>query len=150
VAEGFWEYVRRDVKDPFEVEHILADKPERYVPAIYPDEYVFAEERNRLGALVLVPKSFNASYGALPYDEKRPHYYSQNLLAKTLTDRCYERNPRFLTYMERTGLSFESVPEFGKDALRKRQGLYRDLAAGVWSTSRFEAFGGSASGVAAA
>lgn len=148
-AEGFWEYVRRDVADPFEVEHIMADKPERYVPAIYPDEYVFAEERNRLGALLLVPKSFNASYGALPYDEKRPHYYSQNLLAKTLTDGCYERNPRFMTYKERSGLKFEPVPAFGKEALDKRQKLCRDLAAEIWSTSRFEALGGSASQVAA-
>ncbi len=138
VGEGFWDYVRRDVKDPFEVEHIMADKPERYVPAVYPDEYVFAEERNRLGALLLVPKSFNASYGALPYADKRAHYYSQNLLAKTLTDDCYSHNPRFLAYRERNGLAFEPIVNFDKKALAERQALYRDLAAEVWSMERFE------------
>ena len=34
----------------------------------------FAEHRNRIGGLLLLPKSFNASYGDLPYDEKLPHY----------------------------------------------------------------------------
>ena len=138
VGEAFWDYVRRDVKDPFEVEHILADKPERYVPSVYPDEHVFAEQRNRLGALLLVPKSFNASYGALPYGEKRPHYYSQNLLAKTLTDDCYRHNPKFLAYKDRSRLPFEPIIEFDKNALQQRQALYRDLAAEVWSMRRFE------------
>jgi hypothetical protein len=138
VGDAFWEYVRRDARDPFEIEHIMADKPERYVPNVYPDEHVFAEERNRLGALLLVPKSFNASYGALPYGEKRPHYYSQNLLAGTLTDGCYSHNPRFLDYMERSGLSFEPLADFDKNALQQRRELYRDLAAQVWSSKRFE------------
>ncbi len=30
----------------------------------------FAEYRNRIGGLLLLPKSFNASYGDLPYEEK--------------------------------------------------------------------------------
>ncbi|MEJ7893350.1 MAG: DUF262 domain-containing HNH endonuclease family protein [Solirubrobacteraceae bacterium] len=137
-ALGFWDYVRRNADDPFEVEHIMADKPERYVPTMYPDEHVFADERNRLGALLLVPKSFNASYGALPYDEKRPHYYSQNLLAKTLTDGCYSHNPRFLAYKQRLNLQFEPVPVFDEQAIRRRQEIYRDLAAEVWSRDRFE------------
>jgi len=150
VGEGFRDYVRRDVKDPYEIEHIMADKPERYVPDVYPDEHVFAEERNRLGALLLVPKSFNASYGALPYQDKRPHYNSQNLLARTLTGEAYDHNPKFLGYRERSGLPFEAVAEFGKDALQGRQALYRDLAAEVWSFERFALTGSAAPNVAAA
>jgi len=138
------------VKDPHEVEHVMADKPERYVPDVYPNEHVFAEERNRLGALLLVPKSFNASYGALPYKDKRPHYNSQNLLARTFTDEGYDHNPKFLGYWERSGLPFESVAEFGKDALQGRQALYRDLAAEVWSVERFELKGSASAGAAAA
>jgi hypothetical protein len=144
-GEAFWEYVRRDIRDPFEVEHIMADKSERYVPDVYPDEHVFGEERNRIGALLLVPKSFNASYGALPYERKRPHYYSQNLLARTLTDQCYQHNPKFLGYKERSGLPFEPTVNFGKTALQQRQTLYRDLAAQVWSLDRFEPWSADAS-----
>jgi hypothetical protein len=150
VGEGFRDYVRRDVKDPFEVEHVMADKPERYVPDVYPNEHVFAEERNRLGALLLVPKSFNASYGALPYKVKRPHYNSQNLLARTLTDECYDHNPNLLGYRDRSGLPFKPVTEFGKDALEARQALYSDLAAEVWSLDRFNPKASESSGAAAA
>jgi len=150
VGETFREYMRRNTSDPFEVEHVIADKPERYVPAVYPDEHAFAEERNRLGALLLVPKSFNASYGALPYGEKRPHYYSQNLLARSLTDGCYDRNPKFLAYKDRSGLPFEPIAEFDKTALEQRKALYRDLAAEVWSLDRFEPRNSRAADAAAA
>ena len=150
VGEGFRDYVRRDVTDPFEIEHVMADKPERYVPDVYPNEHVFAEERNRLGGLLLVPKSFHASYGALPYRDKRPHYNSQNLLARTLTDECYDHNPNLLGYRDRSGLPFKPVAEFGKDALEARQALYRDLAAEVWSLDRFNPKASESSGAAAA
>ena len=48
----------------------------------------FAEYRNHIGGLLLLPKSFNASYGDLPYAEKRGHYRSQNLLACSLPRAC--------------------------------------------------------------
>jgi hypothetical protein len=35
-----------------------------------------------------LPKPFNDSYGALPYEEKLPHYYAQNLLARSLHPQC--------------------------------------------------------------
>ncbi len=35
---------------------------------------------------------FNASYGDLPYKEKREHYLTQNLLAQSLHERAYEHN----------------------------------------------------------
>ena len=51
-------------KARYEVEHIWADHPERHT-----DEFAhpadFAEYRNRIGGLLLLPKSFNASYGDL-------------------------------------------------------------------------------------
>ena len=53
----------------------------------------FAEYRNRIGGLLLLPKSFNASYGDLTYAEKLPHYNTQNLLARSLHPQCYEHNP---------------------------------------------------------
>ncbi|GAG76125.1 unnamed protein product, partial [marine sediment metagenome] len=30
------------------------------------------------GGLLLLPKSFNGSYGDLPYESKLEHYYGQN------------------------------------------------------------------------
>jgi hypothetical protein len=50
-------------------------------------------------ALILIA---HASFGDLPYDKKLDHYYGQNLLAKSLNPKCYERNPGFISYIEGT------------------------------------------------
>jgi hypothetical protein len=115
----------------FEIEHIWADHPERHV-----DEFAspadFAEWRNRFGGLLLLPKTFNASYSDLPYAEKRQHYVSQNLLARSLHEQCYERHPGFLAYIREHSLHFEALPRFRKVEMELRQQLYRQLADRVW------------------
>lgn len=120
-----------DGRGRFEIEHIWADHPERHT-----DEFVspadFAECRNRFGGLLLLPKTFNASYGDLPYGEKRQHYVSQNLLARSLHEQCYERHPGFLAYIRQQGLPFEALPQFRKAEMESRQQLYRQLADRVW------------------
>lgn len=120
-----------DGRGRFEIEHIWADHPERHT-----DEFVspadFAECRNRFGGLLLLPKTFNASYGDLPYGEKRQHYVSQNLLARSLHEQCYERHPGFLAYIRQQGLPFEALPHFRKAEMESRQQLYRQLADRVW------------------
>lgn len=115
----------------FEIEHIWADHPERHS-----DEFAspadFSEWRNRFGGLLLLPKTFNASYGDLPYVEKRSHYVSQNLLARSLHEQCYERHPRFLAYIRDAELPFQPLPLFRKTEIEARQMLYRKLADKVW------------------
>lgn len=120
-----------DGRGRFEIEHIWADHPERHT-----DEFAspaeFAEWRNRFGGLLLLPKTFNASYGDLPYEEKRQHYVSQNLLARSLHEQCYERHPGFLAYARQEGLPFEALPQFRRAEMGARQHLYRQLADRVW------------------
>lgn len=124
-----------DGRGRFEIEHIWADHPERHA-----DEFSspadFAESRNRFGGLLLLPKTFNASYGDLPYAEKRPHYVSQNLLARSLHEQCYERHPGFLAYIRQEALPFEPLPTFNKAEMEARQQLYRLLADRVWDPSQ--------------
>jgi hypothetical protein len=56
----------------YEIEHIWADHPELDTDEFsHPSE--FREYRYRIGGLLLLPKSFNASYGDLPYAEKSEH-----------------------------------------------------------------------------
>jgi Protein of unknown function (DUF1524) len=130
----FMDYVAEG-KNRFEIEHIWADHADRHE-----DEFVhpsdFAEYRNRIGDLLLLPKSFNASYGDLPYEEKLPHYFGQNLLAKSLDQRCYEHNPGFLGFVRRTGLSFRPHAEFKKADVDARQELYRQIAEQIWRPER--------------
>jgi hypothetical protein len=92
--------------------------------------------RNRIGGLLLLPKSFNASYGDLPYEMKAKHYNSQNLLARSLHPDCYEHNPGFLWVLEETGLPFKSHAQFKKQDLDERNNLYRMLAERIWDPNR--------------
>jgi len=119
-------------KSRYEVEHIWAYHPERHT-----DEFAhpadFAEHRNRIGGLLLLPKSFNASYGDLTYEEKLPHYNTQNLLARSLHPQCYEHNPGFLRFVEESGLPFKAYPHFRKADLEERAVLYHQLAERIWN-----------------
>ena len=101
-----------------------------------PTKKISTSIRHRIGGLLLLPKSFNASYGDLPFTEKLPHYYGQNLLAKSLNYQCYERNPGFLAYQERSELPFQLHQEFKKADLDARQRLYQQIAEEIWHLDR--------------
>ena len=74
----------------------------------------------------LLPKSFNASYGDLPYEDKLPHYLTQNLLARSLHPQCYEHNPGFLKFKEQSGLSLAPFDSFQENRAGKSMpALYR-------------------------
>jgi hypothetical protein len=136
MASRYAEYAERGRKG-YEVEHVWADHPERHTDEFaHPSE--FQEYRNRIGGLLLLPKSFNASYGDLPYSEKREHYVGQNLLARSLHGRAYEHNPGFLRFVEESHLSFRAHAEFRKADLDARQVLYQRLAERIWSPKRLD------------
>jgi len=119
-------------KTRYEVEHIWADHAERHT-AEFSHHADFAEHRNRIGGLLLLPKSFNASYGDLTYADKLPHYNTQNLLARSLHAQCYDHNPGFLRFKEQSGLPFAAMPEFNKADLENRSQLYRQIAERIWN-----------------
>ena len=130
------DYLDRSRKHPFEVEHIWADKFERHADE-FPTVYDFEDHRNMFGDLLLLPKDFNASYGAMPYEQKVQHYSGQNILAKSLHPRAYQHNPSFNRLRETYNLAFEPYPTtFTKDDVDARQALYRELAEVVWSPER--------------
>lgn len=134
VSSRFTEYIAEG-KNRYEVEHVWADHAERHK-----DEFShasdFSEYRNRIGGLLLLPKSFNGSYGDLIYEEKLPHYFGQNLLAKSLHKDCYKHNPGFLRFIDESGLPFKAHNHFKKIDLDERQELYRKCAELIWSSAR--------------
>jgi len=133
-ASRYVEYAQRG-GNGYEIEHIWADHPERHTDEFaHPSE--FQEYRNRIGGLLLLPKSFNASYGDLPYAEKREHYRGQNLLAQSLHEGAYDHNPGFLHFIAETELPFRAHPEFKKADLDARQTLYQRLAEQIWNPQR--------------
>ncbi|MHC4143386.1 MAG: DUF262 domain-containing protein [Planctomycetota bacterium] len=131
-SSRYTEYIQRHGKNGYEVEHIWANHPERHEEEFsHPTD--FTEYRNRIGGLLLLPKSFNASYGDKPYAEKREHYFGQNLLAQSLHGKAYEHNPGFRRFLEESGLPFTAHAEFKKTDLDARQRLYRELAEQIWN-----------------
>lgn len=81
------EYAKRGGKSGFEIEHIWAYHPERHEDEFaHPTEC--ADYHNRIGGLLLLPKSFNASYNDLPYEQKVVPYDSQNLLCSQPGSEC--------------------------------------------------------------
>jgi len=131
-SSRYAEYIKRGGKDGYEIEHVWADHPERHTDEFaHPND--FMEYRNRIGGLLLLPKSFNASYGDLPYDQKCPHYLKQNLLAQSLHEEAYERDPGFRRFKDSSGLDFKAHAEFKKADLNERYELYRALAEQIWN-----------------
>jgi len=134
-ASRYAEYIQRRGKNGYEVEHIWANHPERHEDEFgHPTD--FAEYRNRIGGLLLLPKSFNASYGDESYDKKREHYFGQNLLAQSLHEKAYDHNPGFRRFREASGLPFRAHAEFRKADMDARQDLYRQLAEQIWNPER--------------
>ena len=130
------DYLDRSRTHPYEVEHIWANKYERHADE-FPTAYEFEEHRNKIGDLLLLPKDFNASYGAMPYEEKYEHYFGQNPLAKSLHPLAYENHPSFDRLRKTHNLPFEPYPtKFAKDDIDARQALYRELAEIVWNPAR--------------
>lgn len=136
MPSNFEDYISRDIEKPFQVEHIWSDKFEEHRDE-FDQKSDFEEYRNSVGALLLVPEGFNQSYGDLPYEEKLPHYYGQNLLAKSLNSRCYEKNPSFLKYKQSSGIPFKSVLHFTKESIVERQALYQAICEDVWNLEGF-------------
>ena len=130
------DYLDRSRTHPYEVEHIWANKYERHADE-FPTIYEFEDHRNKIGDLLLLPKDFNASYGAMPYEEKYEHYFGQNPLAKSLHPLAYENHPSFDRLRETHNLAFEPYPTtFTKGDIDTRQDLYRTLAEIVWDPRR--------------
>ena len=119
-------------KVKYEVEHVWADHPERHTDE-FSHEADFTRHRNRIGDLLLLPKQFNASYNDEKYAEKRPRYFSQNLLAASLDPQTYEKNPGFLAFIKTSGLPFNAYQEFRAADIVERGNLYRDIAKQVWN-----------------
>jgi len=129
---SYLKYVNDVAGQRYEVEHIWADKPDQHLDE-FGDPNAFRDRRNRFGGLLLLPKSFNASFGDLPYEKKLPHYLSQNLLARSLHPQCYDHNPRFVDFKNRSGLPFRAHEQFRAEDIEIRQGLYRAIAERIWN-----------------
>ena len=120
---------------PYQVEHIWAVHFDRYQDQVK-TRADFDDVRNRLGGLLLLHQSDNASYGDDPYSEKVEYYQRQNVLAATLHPKTHVRNPRLRKFLAERGIQglMRAYPsDFDKKANEERQRLYKRLSEIVWS-----------------
>lgn len=134
---NFSNYVNREIKNPYDIEHIICDHPDWFITE-YPDKEVFDKHRNKFGGLLLLPMDKNRSLNDLHYEQKLPIYFGENLLAKSLSEDCYKNNPQFLRFIEDENVRFVPYNQFNKKALLERQELYEELAKKIWSVNRLE------------
>jgi hypothetical protein len=128
-----------DGNQPFEIEHILGNNAsyrsgQRRIPN-------FEVLRNRIGALVLLPKPLNASIGNLVYEEKVTYYRQENLLAASLHQETYgtRGNPGFKKIIKKREFAhlFRPYDKFGSSAIDTREQLYRQICELIWSPAGY-------------
>ncbi|MEV0806736.1 DUF262 domain-containing protein [Micromonospora sp. NPDC050200] len=131
-----------DSGEPFEVEHVWANKFDRHQAEVK-NEANFRMYRNRLGALLLLQKSHNASYQDAPFEQKVEWYRGQNHLAAALHPVTHQRNKPFTDgLVKRRGLEklFHAVARFDLAAIEMRQQLYERLCDIIWEPRRLGLF----------
>jgi hypothetical protein len=142
LTSRFVEYMTEGRKNSYEVEHVWSNHWEQHQDE-FKHKADFDEYRNRFGALLLLPRTFNASYGDLPYEKKLPHYLKQNLLAQSLNPEAYTHHPP-LKKLIQSGLLFQGHEQFKKVDIEARQILYAAIAKEVWNPDRVAPAGDSA------
>lgn len=113
-------------KQDIEVEHIWSDHFEQHQDE-FDDKTAFASMRNNIGDLLVLPKSFNASYNDAPYIEKVVQYFEQNILAQSLNANKYNNNPDFKRFIENSKLKFKPYADFKKISIIERADLYKSI-----------------------
>lgn len=138
-SDSFDKYVDRDVPNPFDVEHIWPDDYSRF-RTIFESAQDFADWRNHIPALLLLPADVNRSLQDKSFAEKLPHYAKQNCFAASLGGSAYQHQPQFGAFRSSTGLPFKPYKSYGKTEQEERAGLILGLANLVWSPDRLREF----------
>jgi uncharacterized protein with ParB-like and HNH nuclease domain len=134
---GFATYWQRDRgRKTFDVEHLLK---EAFDPSALPSPHGFddpkdyAEARNRIGALALLPRSRNRSLQDKPYRDKLVAYSTENVLVQSLCAALYASNPNVAAYVaSNSAAGLAAIPDFGKAHISSRADLYVFVAKQVW------------------
>lgn len=136
-TESFDKLVNREVKNPFDIEHIWADDFDA-VKGLFTTEAEFVEWRNHVASLLLLPADVNRSLQAKPFDQKRPHYAKQNFYAASLDASAYQHQPQFQQFAAANHLPFKAFDSFTKEEQLARRDLVAALVEMVWSPDRLQ------------
>ena len=127
-------WLSRYIGGEFEIEHIFPRDPSDEAEDEF-GEFEDPDVSERLGNLVLVEGSINASLGNKPYSEKRKIYpQSQLLLTKALSER-----PRIGTdtRIDRSVANLEPFREWNEVCVNRRQEMLLNLSRLIWGLDKF-------------
>lgn len=136
INSRFEDYVDRNQKNPYDIEHIL---PSNFMQDDRRNEFDSEEEffdyRDSFGGLLILQKDKNRSLQDMVYEKKVEKYDSENLLARSLHKNCYKNNPLFLRFIREENLDFKPYETFGKNEIDERQQLYKEICKKIWNPS---------------
>ncbi len=122
---------RRGAVNGFHVEHIIARNDDNL--ALFGDDQErFEQERNRLGAILLLRGQDNISSGNEAYSVKLATYANTLLWNETLREDSYKSKLDFTRFVQQSGLSFRPLFQFGPDEIEERQKLLFALCNLIW------------------
>ena len=131
----FDKYVDRTMKNACDIEHVISDNYNNYQTDFISNEE-FQSWRNHVASLLLLPADVNRSYQDKSFEDKSPHYATQNLYAASLTANTYQHRPKFIAFRDNLNLPFKAFERFGKEEQKVRCLLMQALAELVWSPDR--------------
>lgn len=142
---GFPAYVdRKQSTRTYDIEHLLCYSYDVFLNSCptenqdFDDKQDYLNTRNKLGALILLPRSKNRSLQDKSYNEKRLKYLGDNVLAQTLCNEIYEHNPQAQTFITTSGLPFKGYEIFNKSSFKERQDLYKKIIKEIWDEDYFK------------
>ena len=122
---------RTGPKTGFHVEHILSVN-EHNLALFGNDEDLFEQERNRLGATLLLKGKDNISSGNEAYGEKLKSYANTLYWNETLRADSYKAKLDMANLVDKYDLDLKPLNRFGPEELESRHRLLFDLVKIIW------------------
>ena len=116
----------------FHVEHILSWNDENQELFDH-DEERFEQERNRLGAILLLKGKDNISSNNEPYKEKLRSYANTLYWNETLREDSYKSKLDMEEFRKRYDLDVKALNHFGPEEVEERHKLLYDLTRVMWA-----------------
>jgi len=122
---------RRGAVNGFHIEHIIARNDDN--TALFGnDQERFEQERNRLGATLLLRGQDNISSGNEPYSVKLSTYANTLLWNETLRSDSYKSKLDFTRFVQQSGLALKAHDKFGPEEIEERQKILFALCNLIW------------------
>lgn len=117
-------------KTGFHIEHVLAHNEENL--ALFGDDERFEQERNRLGAILLLKGKDNISSNNESYADKLKTYANTLYWNETLREDSYKSKLDMTRLKKDYELDLVPIENFGPDDIEARQQLLFKIASNVW------------------